>query len=50
MDVTESAPCCAPGFHTVELLRTSWEMPTNYQDPQPLGVGAYGQVWLAFKV
>ena len=34
-----------PGFHKVELLRTTWEMPVNYQDPQPLGVGAYGQVW-----
>ena len=37
----------APGFHKVELLRTSWEMPVNYTDPQPLGVGAYGQVWYA---
>lgn len=35
---------CAPGFHKIELLRTTWEMPVNYRDPQPLGVGAYGQV------
>ena len=45
MEVTEGASVCAPGFHKVELLRTTWEMPINYQEPQPLGVGAYGQVW-----
>ena len=46
MEVTEGATGgTAPGFHKVELLRTTWEMPVNYQDPQPLGVGAYGQVW-----
>eukprot|EP00116_Pleurobrachia_bachei_P018795 sb/3479057/ len=39
-----------PGFHKVELLRTTWEMPVNYQDPQPLGVGAYGQVCSAKDV
>ncbi|XP_063685552.1 uncharacterized protein LOC134819517 [Bolinopsis microptera] len=44
MEVTEGASVCAPGFHKVELLRTTWEMPINYQEPQPLGVGAYGQV------
>ena len=33
------------GFHKVELLRTTWELPNSYQDLSPLGVGAYGQVW-----
>ena len=51
MEVTEGASGgAAPGFHKIELLRTTWEMPVNYQDPQPLGVGAYGQVWWAIFI
>jgi len=33
-----------PGFYRAELNRTIWEVPTRYQNLQPVGSGAYGQV------
>jgi len=33
-----------PGFHSVELNRTVWEVPEKYINLSPLGSGAYGQV------
>ncbi len=31
-------------FYRVELNRTVWEVPQRYQNLQPVGSGAYGQV------
>lgn len=33
------------GFIRVELNRTVWEVPERYTNLQPVGAGAYGQVW-----
>ena len=33
------------GFYRVELFKTAWEVPTRYQDLNPIGTGAYGAVW-----
>ncbi len=33
------------GYHRVELFKTVWEIPTCYQDLNPVGTGAYGTVW-----
>jgi len=48
--------CCAntmtekkslkPNFYSVELNRTEWKVPKRYQKLTPIGLGAYGQVWL----
>ncbi|XP_037070098.1 mitogen-activated protein kinase p38b-like isoform X1 [Pollicipes pollicipes] len=36
-----------PGFYTVELNKTKWEIPLRYKDLSPVGTGAYGQVCAA---
>lgn len=33
------------GFVRVELNKTVWEVPDVYSALQPVGSGAYGQVW-----
>lgn len=33
------------GFQTVEVNKTLWELPERYKLLQPVGSGAYGQVW-----
>ncbi|XP_075738761.1 mitogen-activated protein kinase 14A isoform X4 [Rhipicephalus microplus] len=37
------------GFHRVELNKTVWEVPVRYTNLSPIGVGAYGQVWLMVR-
>ena len=38
-------------FVQIELNRTTWDVPTRYQNLSPVGSGAYGQVcWLLVKV
>lgn len=34
-----------PGYYTVELNKTVWELPERYQDLRPIGIGAFGSVW-----
>lgn len=36
-----------PGYHTIELNKTEWEVPQKYTMLSPVGSGAYGQVWWA---
>ncbi len=33
------------GFTRIELNKSVWEVPQKYQSLQPVGSGAYGQVW-----
>merc|ERR1712032_195071 len=33
-----------PGFYTVELVSTTWEVPERYLNLSPVGSGAFGQV------
>ncbi|XP_064109544.1 mitogen-activated protein kinase 14A-like [Macrobrachium nipponense] len=33
-----------PGYHTIELNKTEWEVPQRYTMLSPVGSGAYGQV------
>nr|AIY23112.1 p38 protein [Penaeus chinensis] len=33
-----------PGYHTIELNKTEWEVPQKYTMLSPVGSGAYGQV------
>ena len=37
------------GYYTVELTKTVWELPERYQDLRPIGIGAFGSVWLDKK-
>jgi len=39
-----------PNFYSVELNRTEWKVPKRYQKLSPVGLGAYGQVWLVLWV
>lgn len=32
-------------FYKTEVNKTVWEVPERYQLLQPVGSGAYGQVW-----
>lgn len=34
-----------PGYYSLELNKTLWEIPDRYKNLQPLGHGAYGSVW-----
>ena len=38
------------GYYTAELTKTVWELPERYQDLRPVGIGAFGSVWLDQKV
>lgn len=33
------------GFYKLEVNKTLWEVPDRYIELQPVGSGAYGQVW-----
>jgi p38 MAP kinase len=33
------------GYYSVELNKTVWVVPDNYQNLIPVGTGAYGTVW-----
>lgn len=33
------------GFYKLEVNKTLWEVPERYTELQPVGSGAYGQVW-----
>lgn len=41
-----AVPTRLPGFYTIELNKTEWDVPLKYQELSPVGTGAYGQVWL----
>ena len=36
------------GFTRIELNKSVWEFPQHYQNLEPVGSGAYGQVWYVF--
>ena len=33
-------------FHRIELNKDVWEVPVKYTNLVPIGIGAFGQVWL----
>jgi len=37
-----------PHFYRIELNKTEWELPDRYQKLNPVGSGAYGQVWYVY--
>lgn len=34
-----------PGFHRMEIQKTTWDVPHRYANLQAIGSGAYGTVW-----
>ncbi|TNN46789.1 Mitogen-activated protein kinase 14A [Liparis tanakae] len=34
-----------PGFHRVEVQKTTWDVADRYATLRPIGSGAYGTVW-----
>lgn len=34
-----------PGFHRLEVQKTTWDVPERYTALRPVGSGAYGTVW-----
>jgi p38 MAP kinase len=40
----------SPGFYSIKIKSSTWEVPDKYQDLKPLNSGAYGQVCSALDV
>ena len=45
---SETVASIRPDFDKIEFNKTVWEIPRRYSNLQPVGSGAYGQVWYVY--